>query len=101
MIGESPTRPGIFHAMPLVVVTELRSPFASTAFMLIVPHVCATPYSSYESFSFSLGGVRRGAGAVCDRGVERTDVSDGSSHESAPLSRVFHLSHSARDFGVR
>src|ERR1043165_10248023 len=50
MIGESPTRPGIFHAMPLVVVTELMSPLASTAFMLIVPHVCAMPYSSYVIF---------------------------------------------------
>src|SRR5690349_5483180 len=66
MIGESPTRPGIFQAMPLVVVTELMSPLASTAFMLIVPHVCATPYSSYVTFSPApplpspLGGLRRG-----------------------------------------
>src|SRR4030095_4107858 len=62
MIGESPTRPAIFHAMPLVVVTELKSPFASTAFMFIVPHVCATPYSSYVTFSAPppLGGLRRG-----------------------------------------
>src|SRR5215210_976552 len=49
MIGESPTRPGTFQEMPLVVVTELMSPFASTAFMLIVPHVWAMPYSSYSS----------------------------------------------------
>src|SRR5690349_7474643 len=65
MIGESPTRPAIFQAIPLVVVTELRSPLASTAFMLIVPHVCATPYSSYVTFSpSSLGGLRRGGGWV-------------------------------------
>ena len=37
MIGESPTRPGIFHDRPLVVVTEPMSPLAVTAFMLIVP----------------------------------------------------------------
>ena len=39
MIGESPTRPGIFHDRPLVVVTDAISPAAFTAFMLIVPHV--------------------------------------------------------------
>src|SRR6476620_5618684 len=36
-IGESPTRPGIFHARPLVVVTPQTSPFALTALQLIVP----------------------------------------------------------------
>ena len=30
-------RPGTFHDMPLVVVTEPMSPFAVTALMLIVP----------------------------------------------------------------
>src|SRR5689334_16456498 len=106
MIGESPTRPAIFHAMPLVVVTELMSPLASTAFMLIVPHVCATPYSSYVIFSppppSPFGGVRRGAafGRVdgCDG---RAVVSAGSSHMSFALSRDFHLIHSSRDFSVR
>src|SRR5215212_7483123 len=63
MIGESPTRPGTFHEMPLVVVTELMSPRASTAFMLIVPHVCATPYWSYSSsFPDASSGARRGGG---------------------------------------
>ena len=33
MIGESPTRPGIFHERPLVVVTDEMSPRAFTAFM--------------------------------------------------------------------
>src|SRR3990172_5367126 len=42
MIGESPTRPGIFHERPLVVVHELTSPAAFTAFMLIVPEVNAS-----------------------------------------------------------
>src|SRR6267378_4196332 len=36
-IGESPTRPGIFHASPLVVVTPAISPLALTALQLIVP----------------------------------------------------------------
>src|SRR5262245_3708417 len=35
--GESPTRPGIFHASPEVVVTPEISPLASTARQLIVP----------------------------------------------------------------
>src|SRR5512146_3446226 len=49
MIGESPTRPGIFHDKPLVVVTEAMSPLAVTAFMLIVPYVCGTPYRSNQT----------------------------------------------------
>src|SRR5437588_9732066 len=36
-IGESPTRPGIFHAKPLVVVTPAICPLALTALQLIVP----------------------------------------------------------------
>src|SRR5205814_10032866 len=39
MIGESPTLPGTFHDSPLVVVTDEISPFALTAFMLMVPVV--------------------------------------------------------------
>src|SRR5690242_8898865 len=49
MIGESPTRPGIFHDSPLVVVQELMSPLAFTAFMLIVPYEYGTPFSSYQT----------------------------------------------------
>src|ERR1700693_5636595 len=37
MIGESPTRPGIFHASPDVVVVAEMSPLASTAMQGIVP----------------------------------------------------------------
>src|SRR5712671_5093179 len=37
MIGESPTRPGIFQARPEVVVTPEISLFASTAKQLMVP----------------------------------------------------------------
>src|SRR4051812_39389270 len=36
-IGESPTRPGIFHARPLVVVTPQMSPLALIPSQLIVP----------------------------------------------------------------
>src|SRR5437879_12878738 len=37
MIGESPTRPGIFHDNPEVVVVAEMSPLASTAMQGIVP----------------------------------------------------------------
>src|SRR5580700_10717483 len=37
MIGESPTRPGIFHASPDVVVVAEMSPFSFTAIHGIVP----------------------------------------------------------------
>src|SRR6202040_4134285 len=37
MMGESPTRPGIFHARPEVVVVAEISPLASTAMQGIVP----------------------------------------------------------------
>src|SRR5262249_33689297 len=49
IIGESPTRPGIFHDRPLVVVTDAMSPLAVTAFMLIVPYVYGTPARSYQT----------------------------------------------------
>src|SRR5262249_37532760 len=48
--GESPTRPGIFHAIPEVVVTPEMSPLASTARQLIVPVV-----RSRRIFSMGLG----------------------------------------------
>src|SRR4030095_9363648 len=99
MIGESPTRPATFHAIPLVVVTELRSPFASTAFMLIVPHVWATPCSSYSRSFVPFDGIRRG-GEGCDGCAGRGDGAGGSIHASPELSRDFHLSHSARLFSV-
>ena len=37
MMAESPTRPGIFQASPLVVVTDEMSPPGVTASQLIVP----------------------------------------------------------------
>src|SRR5688572_10674881 len=91
MIGESPTRPGIFHAIPLVVVTELRSPLASTAFMLIVPHVWATPRASYSS-SFPASPAPSGL-----RGAAPDDAGacDASSQASFAFRVRFHFSHSA------
>src|SRR5207245_4469850 len=48
MIGESPTRPGIFHDSPEVVVVAEMSPFESTAMHGIVPvGGCAITRSAY------------------------------------------------------
>src|SRR5260370_7441243 len=48
MIGESPTRPGIFHERPDVVVVAEMSPFESTAKHGIVPvGGCAITRSPY------------------------------------------------------
>src|SRR5438876_11707998 len=57
-IGESPIRPGSFHASPLVVVTEDMSPAAFTAFMLMVPVV-----------NFTWSGSSNGKPAVRGGGV--------------------------------
>src|SRR3954470_18366300 len=54
-IGESPTLPGIFHDLPLVVVTEETSPLALTAFMLIVPVVNLTCSASSNGSSWGKG----------------------------------------------
>src|SRR5438876_12393564 len=40
-MGESPTRPGIFQASPLVVVTPDTSPLEFTPLQLIVPQKCS------------------------------------------------------------
>src|SRR5260370_29661109 len=53
MIGESPTRPGIFHDSPEVVVVAEISPFESTAMHGIVPvRGCAITRSAYAIFSW-------------------------------------------------
>src|SRR5712691_11640704 len=44
-IGESPARPGIFHASPLVVVTPQISPLALTPSQLMVPQKCSPSMS--------------------------------------------------------
>src|ERR1700722_14169328 len=54
MIGESPTRPGIFHASPEVVVVAEISPFSLIAMQGIVPvGGCAITRSAYAIFSSS------------------------------------------------
>ena len=74
-IGESPARPGIFQASPLVVVTEEISPCALTTSRLIVPVGRATIGSSSGTLSQSSSGPRlaRQASQSCrDSGVSRS-----------------------------
>src|SRR5262245_23478907 len=56
--GESPTRPGIFHAKPEVVVTPEISPFASTARQLIVPVGRLRRTSAIQALSATSSGER-------------------------------------------
>src|SRR5438128_8982901 len=73
MIGESPTRPGIFHDSPLVVVTEPTSPLAPTALRLMVPEVYGTPFSS----RYRCAPAGSGAGGRPGRGAMLSHASDG------------------------
>ena len=83
MSGLSPTRPGIFQDSPLVVVTDERSPAASTAFMLMVPVVKATSASSRGSSQLSVG-LRR----VFQRSHSCRELSVSSSCSSNPSERA-------------
>src|SRR5262245_11747455 len=96
--GESPTRPGIFHANPEVVVTPEISPLASTARQLIVPVgrlrnispiQALNATSSGESFNCEVFAPPAGA-VLCQLGPQ---LSFGFR-----LSR--HASHALRDFSV-
>src|SRR5277367_4280723 len=53
MIGESPTRPAIFHARPLVVVQPDISPFEFSARQLIVPVIGWMAISVAQASVFS------------------------------------------------
>src|ERR1700744_582819 len=53
MIGESPTRPGIFQARPEVVVVAEMSPFSFTAMHGIVPVGGCAITCSANAISFS------------------------------------------------
>src|SRR5687768_4159837 len=89
MIGLSPTRPAIFHEMPLVVVTELMSPAALTQFMLIVPVVNGTDASVMSSQ----------LPAPPDRPLP-VPAAGGSSQLDGPLRLAFQRSHAWRERSV-
>src|SRR6266480_2091140 len=87
MIGESPTLPGTFHDSPLVVVTDEISPFALTAFMLMVPVVNFTCRGSSNVRLAVAGG--------------RTLSLRLSSQLSAGFRHAFHRNQSRLLFSVR
>src|ERR1700730_13784876 len=95
MIGESPTRPGTFHDRPLVVVHELTSPAAFTAFMLMVPWVQGAgpaPADARPSCSTLLPLLAFHLSQL----VRAFSLIHGSG-----LRVAFHLSQSCFDFSVR
>ena len=55
-MGESPTRPGIFHDKPEVVVVQPRSPWVSSTEQWIVPVTRLAMYSRTKAATFSSGG---------------------------------------------
>src|SRR5215471_9766206 len=102
MIGESPTRPGIFQAIPLVVVVADISPLLFRAMQLMVPVVGFAATSNAQAISSSLAsGNRRFSSACFDDAVGGASVID--SQFVWPLrSRIsrFHASHAMRDRSV-
>src|SRR5258705_5283005 len=96
MMGESPIRPGIFQASPLVVVVPDISPLRFNARQLIVPvggyfaisHAQASVFSSTsgkEAFSFFGGASRPSPQLLCPL---------------ASRSDFFHTSQAIRDLSV-
>src|ERR1051325_3642817 len=74
MIGESPRRPAIFHARPLVVVVADISPFAFRAIQLIVPVGGFAATSNAHAISSSLAsGNNRFISAIFFGGASTPD----------------------------
>src|SRR5436305_3431065 len=99
MIGESPTRPGIFQARPLVVVTPDISPFGFKARQLMVP------VGGWRAISQAQASVALSAAGKIS--LSRADGLSGASRPSvqlfAPLGSRrdrFHTNHASRDFSV-
>src|SRR2546426_8214728 len=95
MMGESPTRPAIFHASPEVVVVAEMSPFSLTAMHGIVPVGGCAMTLSIHGRSACFSGVSRSA-AMCS-------FHSGLSIPGRQLNEddAFHASHASRDFSVR
>src|SRR6266566_1010907 len=99
MMGESPTRPGIFHASPLVVVTPEISPLGFKARQLMVP------VGGRRAISQAQASVA--SSAEGNISFNRADGLSGASRPSVQLfpplgsrSDRFHTSHARRDFSV-
>src|SRR6185369_16177236 len=99
MMGESPTRPGIFQARPLVVVRPDISPFAFNARQLMVPVGGRSAISQAQA--------RVASSADGNSPLSRAEGLPGASRPSVQLlcpfgsrSDRFHTSQARRDFSV-
>src|SRR5690348_2986800 len=104
MIGESPTRPAIFQASPLVVVTPDISPFSFNARQLMVPcgGFVACSHASASIYSLACG---NSCLSLCNCAVFR--AAGGASSPGPQLlcpcgsfSDRFQTSHDNRDCSV-
>src|SRR5712691_4372901 len=101
MMGESPTRPGIFQARPLVVVTPDISPLAFNARQLMVP------VGGRRAISQAHASVASSAAGNSSFNRKFAEGLSGASSPSVQLfcplgsrSDRFHTSHASRDFSV-
>src|SRR6202040_1487949 len=100
MIGESPTRPGIFHASPEVVVVAEMSPLASTAMQGIVPvGGCAITFWIWGSHAHFSGVSKITAICWLYPSIEDFCTYSGLSIPGRQLNDVeaFHASHASRE----
>src|SRR6266568_8102646 len=105
MMGESPTRPAIFHASPLVVVTPDISPRELSARQLIVPvgGRLAT-LQAHARVSSSASGNSRFNAADGLPGAAGAGASKPSVQLLWPLASrrdCFHTSHASLDLSMR
>src|SRR4029077_2676823 len=101
MIGESPHRPAIFHARPLVVVMADISPFSFSEMQLMVPCGGLTATSYAQAMVSS---------SYCGKAFLNSPIFFGLGGPSTPdsqlvcpfLSRIsrFHMRHARRDLSV-
>src|ERR1051325_10310401 len=94
MIGESPTRPGILKARPLVVVVPEMSPRSLTARQFMVP---VGGWATIRSARASSSGLSVNNELV---GLVSGEARPGP-QESLSLMDSFHFNHTRRDSSVR
>src|ERR1700689_1339813 len=104
MMGESPTRPAIFQARPLVVVTPDISPLAFSDRQLIVPVVGCTAISQAQASvgASASGNISRSLEMVLGFGAAFGESRPGPQLLWPLGSRreTFQVSHASRAFSV-
>src|SRR5882757_2095628 len=93
MIGESPTRPAIFHARPDVVVVAEISPFSLTAMHGIVPvGGCAITRSAYAIFSASPSKIEETCSFHSGESIPGRQLNDDDAFHASQISREWSVS---------